>query len=178
MSKDRLSATCCGESLKNPILPIVYLLIPPARHLDALQPKRYMARAETVPIYIHINTNTFIYMSVLFCLCLGLCLYLLSLIILYFSYTSRYDHVPTQVSYDLQGVNYTGRVTIFGRHSCQSLPVLRRNPPQPKGELRSSPQLRLVPSASKPNQAPSSNADFPLRKAGLCCETPTSQRTT
>ena len=178
MNKDRLSATCCGESLKNPILPIVYLLIPPARHLDALQPKRYMARAETVPIYIHINTNTFIYMSVLFCLCLGLCLYLLSLIILYFSYTSRHDHVPTQVSYDLQGVNYTGRVTIFGRHSCQSLPVLRRNPPQPKGELRSSPQLRLVPSASKPNQAPSSNADFPLRKVGLCCETPTSQRTT
>ena len=178
MSNARLSATCCGESLKNPILPIVYLLIPPARHLDALKPKREKARAETVPIYIHIKTKTFIYMSVLFCLRLGLCLYLFSLIVFYFPYTSRHDHVPTQVSYDLQGGNYTGRPTLFGRHSCQSLPVLRRNPPQPKGELRSSPRQRLVPSASKPNQAPSSNADFPSHKAGQCCETLTSQRTT
>jgi hypothetical protein len=138
VSKDRLSATCCGESLKNPILPIVYLLIPPARHLDALQPKRYMARAETVPIYIHINTNTFIYMSVLFCLCLELCLYLFSLIILYFSYTCGLCFVSSHVSYGSQGVNLTGRYTVNGGHSCQNLPVLCRNPAQPKGELRSS----------------------------------------
>ena len=124
MSNHRLSATCCGESLKNPILPIVYLLIRPARYLVPPQPKRSKARAETVPIYIHINTNTFIYMSVLFCLCLGLCLYLLSLIILYFSYTSRHDHVYTQVLCGSQGGNHTGRYTLNGRHSRKNLPVL------------------------------------------------------
>jgi hypothetical protein len=68
MKADGLSATCCGESLKNPILPIVYLFRTPATHLDALNPKREKARAETCHIYIHIKTKTFIYIGDLFCL--------------------------------------------------------------------------------------------------------------
>jgi hypothetical protein len=124
VSKHRFSATCCGEPLKNPILPIVYLLIPPARYLYPHKPKRNKARAETVPIYRHINTNTFIYMSVLFCVHLELCLYLLSLIILYFSYTGGLYFVSRQVSCALQGVTLTGRYTINGRHSRKNLPEM------------------------------------------------------
>ena len=124
--------------IKYLILPIVYLLIPPARHLDATQPKRYMARAETVPIYIHINTNTFIYMSVLFCVHLGNFTYLLSLIILYFSYTYGILCLFCLVVYGLQGVTLTGRYTVNGRHSRKNLPVLWTTCPHTQGELRSS----------------------------------------
>jgi hypothetical protein len=118
--------------LKYPILPIVYLLIRPARYLYPLEPKRNKARAETVPIYIHINTNTFIYMSVLFCVRLELCFYLFSLIILYFSYIPSADDQQKRVLYDSQGGTLTGTTTLFGRHSCQNLPVLWGNPPQPR----------------------------------------------
>jgi hypothetical protein len=138
VSKHRLSATCCGEPLKNPILPIVYLLIPPARHLDAHKPKRSKARAETVPIYIHIKTKTFIYMSVLFCVHLGNFTYLLSLIILYFSYTCGILCLFCLVVYGSQGVTLTGRYTVNGRHSRKNLPVLWTTCPHTQGELRSS----------------------------------------
>ena len=178
MSNHRLSATCCGESLKNPILPIVYLLIRPARHLDALKPKREKARAETVPIYIHINTNTFIYMSVLFCVHLGLCLYLLSLIIFYFSYAYGILCLFCLILCALQGVTLTGRYTVNGGHSRKNLPVLWGNAPQPKGELRSSPLLRLASSAVQPNQTHSSNADYPSHKPEQSCVIPTQQPTT
>jgi hypothetical protein len=178
VSNHRLSATCCGESLKNPILPIVYLLIQPARHLDALKPKREKARAETVPIYIHINTNTFIYMSVLFCVHLGLCLYLLSLIILYFSYIGGILRLFCLILYALQGVTLTGRYTVNGGHSCQNLPVLWTTCPHTQGELRSSPLLRLASSAVQPNQTHSSNADYPSHKPEQSCVTPTQQPTT
>lgn len=124
MQHHRLSATCCGESLKNPILPIVYLLIPPARYLVAPQPKRNMARAEKCHIYIHINTNTFIYIGVLFCLYLGNFTYLFSLIISYFSYTCGTVCLFCLVSYALQGDKVSGRLTIFGGHSCQNLPEM------------------------------------------------------
>ena len=133
MQHNRFSATRCGEPLKNPILPIVYLLIPPARYLYPPQAKRNKARAETVPIYIHINTNTFIYMSVLFCVHLELCLYLLSLIILYFSYTCGILCLFCLVLYALQGDNQTGRYTLNGGHSCQNLPEMGEVLPN-KGE--------------------------------------------
>lgn len=44
-----------------PFLPIVYLLIRPARIVDALYPKRNKARAEIIPIYIYIKRHTHIY---------------------------------------------------------------------------------------------------------------------
>ena len=118
------SATCCGEPLKNPILPIVYLLIAPARYLDPPQPKRDKARAEMCHIYIHIKTKTFIYIGDLFCLCLGLCLYLLSLIILYFSYTCGLCFDLRRVSCALQGDTQTDRYTLNGRHSRKNLPEM------------------------------------------------------
>jgi hypothetical protein len=178
MKANGFSATCCGEPLKNPILPIVYLLIAPARYLVPPQPKRRKARAEMCHIYIHIKTKTFIYIGDLFCLYLGNFTYLLSLIILYFSYACGLCFVSRHVSCDLQGNTLTGRYTLNGRHSRKNLPVLWGNAPQPKGELRSSPQLRLASSAVQPNQTHSSNADYPSHKAGRCCETPTSQPTT
>ena len=124
MSKHRFSATRCGEPLKNPILPIVYLLIAPASYLVSPQPKRSKARAEMCHIYIHIKTKTFIYIGDLFCLCLGLCLYLLSLIILYFSYTCGTLCLFCLVLYALQGDKQTGRYTLNGGHSCQNLPEM------------------------------------------------------
>jgi hypothetical protein len=138
MKADGLSATCCGESLKNPILPIVYLLIPPARHLVPPQPKRRKAQAEMCHIYIHIKTKTFIYIGDLFCLYLGNFTYLLSLIILYFSYTGGLRLVSRYVSYALQGDTLTGRYSLNGRHSRKNLPVLWTTCPHSQGELRSS----------------------------------------
>jgi len=108
--------------LKYPFLPIVYLLRPPARIVDALKPKRYMARAEIIPIYIHIKTKTFIYMSDLLCRSVGNFTYLLSLIILYFSYIPRYDGRRVVVSCGLQGVNMTGTIPLKGGHSRKNLP--------------------------------------------------------
>jgi hypothetical protein len=124
MQHHRLSATSCGESLKNPILPIVYLLIPPARYLYPHKPKRSKARAEKCHIYIHINTNTFIYIGVLFCLYLGNFTYLFSLIISYFSYICGTLCLFCLVSYGLQGDKVSGRLTLFGGHSCQNLPEM------------------------------------------------------
>ena len=124
MQHHRLSATCCGESLKNPILPIVYLLIPSGHQVDTRKPKRSKAQAESCPIYIHINTNTFIYIGVLFCLCLELCLYLFTLIIFYFSYAYGTLCLLCLVLYACAGVHLSGRYTVNGGHSCQNLPVL------------------------------------------------------
>ncbi len=132
MSKHRLSATCCGESLKNPILPIVYLLIPSGHQVDTRKPKRSMAQAERCPIYIHIKTKTFIYIGVLFCLYLGVLLYLFTLIILYFWYIYGLLSVSRRVLYASAGVHLSGRYTINGGHFGKNLPVLCRTSAQPK----------------------------------------------
>jgi hypothetical protein len=108
--------------LKYPFLPIVYLLRVHARYLFPPQPKRYKARAEIIPIYIHIKTKTFIYMSDLLCRSVGNFTYLLSLIILYFSYIARYDRRRVVVSCGLQGVHMTGTIPLKGGHSRKNLP--------------------------------------------------------
>ena len=84
--------------LKYPYLTIVYLLSTHATYLFPLKPKRYKARAEIIPIYIHIKTKTFIYMSDLLCRRFRVLFYLLSLIILYFSYIVRQDGRKSVVS--------------------------------------------------------------------------------
>jgi hypothetical protein len=122
MKANGFSATCCGEPLKNPILPIVYLLIPSGHQVDTRKPKRNMAQAERCPIYIHINTNTFIYIGVLFCAYLELLLYFFTLIILYFWYICGLHFVSRRVLYASAGVHLSGRYTINGGHSCQNLP--------------------------------------------------------
>lgn len=132
MSNHRLSATCCGEPLKNPILPIVYLLIPSGHQVDTRKPKRNMAQAQRCHIYIHINTNTFIYIGVLFCLYLGVLLYLFTLIVLYFWYIVWLHFVSRLVVYASAGVHLAGRCTINGGHFGKNLPVLCRTSAQPK----------------------------------------------
>lgn len=109
---------------KNPILPIVYLLIPSGHQVDTRKPKRNMARAQTCHIYIHIKTKTFIYIGDLFCLSLRVLLYLFTLIILYFTYISSAPHRSKPVLYASTGVHLTGRYTINGGHSCQNLPEM------------------------------------------------------
>jgi hypothetical protein len=48
----------------------------------------------------------------------------LSLIILYFSYTSRYDCRRRDVSCVSQGVHMSGRYTLNGRHFLKSVPEM------------------------------------------------------
>lgn len=117
-----------------PILPIVYLLRPPARYPFATSTLRYKARAEIIPIYIHIKTKTFIYMSDLLCRSVGNFTYLLSLIILYFSYIFRYDACLMRVSYGLQGVTMTGTIPLKGGHSRKNLPEMGEVLPK-QGEM-------------------------------------------
>ena len=83
-----------------------------------------MARAKRCPIYIHIKTKTFIYIGDLFCLCLRLCLYLVSLIISYFTYTPSAHYRPSLLLYACAGVHMAGRYTLNGGHSCQNLPEI------------------------------------------------------
>ena len=52
------SATCCGEPLFLPKLPIVHLLTARGHYQDARKPKRYMRQATWQPIYIYIKDNT------------------------------------------------------------------------------------------------------------------------